>query len=614
MILIQNINRLQQYNLARREKCYCEPVVNPRDVNLQGFLPLENTNNYVVNIYLFDKSGVIFRDNVTTDFKILLGTTIYNQRYFNVELKEFSSKFVDDCFILQIEVTNDGVRVFDMVTEMYCRRYGTTECFINVPAKDWFKVTKNGMVEIDCQQFRNGNGLIGAGYEIIYDQNNQSYKIMLPCDTTAVSVVYIQNSVPTCLTLPVLTSTTIEDDPCKLPLLELQSTFDCLDDITGHYFGDPLNLLNLINAPNDQTTIYRNHIWLESEIIKAPIELKRETNFLGKTQKTDYVRLFNFNGLMAFPDWKKEEIEGILSGKRVIINESEVVLRSGVVFEKDSITCTNSFLLKAKIESFPITNDFNCVDTCVTLCSYFVIPAGQPNQAYFGDNGNLIGYSLSSLLEYYRSYSGVVSVETVNTSALDCKPVAVFKVSATDYIPSFFYFGSDSLNNRVYAKRDDCANPTRLCEDFDLSCLEIGNVYINITEWIDPDCWPIVLDPITITDANSWTNCTYSDAGDWVNTLAIVQHDPFSQVRVQITTSNATFTDPDNNYLTNQIIGYLGTGCRPTTTKIFDISNVPNMPEDMQITILPTGEVSVSGFITFTPNGTFEIPLFAFTK
>src|SRR5690606_17971259 len=121
MIFRDSLSQLQVNNLCRFEQPYGQPIVTAYDVNLQGRLPNQGNNNYDIEIKLYSCNGETFIKDVTNSFRIQFAKSIYNFRYFNLQLKEFAEDFPSDCFTLQVEVRNQGQIVFNKTTETYKR-------------------------------------------------------------------------------------------------------------------------------------------------------------------------------------------------------------------------------------------------------------------------------------------------------------------------------------------------------------------------------------------------------------------------------------------------------------------------------------------------------------
>lgn len=618
MILVQNIGRLQQYNLCRNEKPYCETVVMPADVQLQGKLPNELFNAYSLRVLLMDCTGTVLTADVTGYFRVLFGVSSYNERYFNLELREWAPAFpADGCFILKVEVKNNGVLVFDRITEMYCRRQGFTACFVAISEGDWYKINTDGFIEINCKRFPYAQGLQAAGYTVQFNEATREYLVFFDCELTTLFIAaWVQDNVPRCLSLPVQHYINIDGTRCKKPLIRINSTFDCRDDISGAYYGDPSQMLHVLNATNDNTVIFTNQIWIEAEFKVLPTELKRQKTNGGKTTSTEYVRLFQLLGLSAFPEWKMLEIERLLNGKRIFIDGIERIFPGGTPFKKDTIRSTCNWLLDAKFEDIPLTNDFNCLDECTFLCTWFVIPAGSRDQNYYDETGLLVAITLNGLIDWYRGRPDTVNVSEAFFDNLDCEPVAIFKVNSYGYVPNFFYYGENSIGRRVYGKRDDCSLPKRLCEGMPSGCRKPENLVVTFTPSVDPECPRPVLLSINLMNADDWQDCVFEGSGTWsVLAGSTIQHSPAGRVRIAFTARSAAFTDVQNPYIASELIGILAPGCRPLSTKILTPNNTPGMPANQMLEIRPDGQIIASSSIYVTGSyGEVSVPLIEFDK
>lgn len=185
---------------------------------------------------------------------------------------------------------------------------------------------------------------------------------------------------------------------------------------------------------------YSNSQWIESEIRKQPTEYVKEISYLGRVQRVDYTEIFSFKGLIPFPEWKFSEIEALFAGKRLLVNSVEFIHSKGAVFKKDSIRCTCNWLLDVELEKKVVVNEFSCQEDCILLCYYFVIYGGTKDQAYYDENGNLIGHLFAELMNYFNNLPDTISVEDFDVSGLSCDPVAVVKIKTYGTVPAFIYF------------------------------------------------------------------------------------------------------------------------------------------------------------------------------
>lgn len=479
MIFVDSLSQLRINNLCGNEKPYSQPVVTASDINLQGRLPEQSSNNYSAIVRLYNCNGEVFIQDVTNRFRIQFGISIYNFRYFNMQLHEWGEDFPAECFTLRVEIRNNGQLIYNKITETYQRLNHSKRCYIELTNAEWddFSLGK-GYIRVNQDQFYNNINELPNHFEPVYHQGTNQWNLYFDC--TQVNRIAILRSSALAFplagvlgggmekNLPIYAVYVIDEDGCNLPYTRIESTYDCLDNVTGLYYGDPKLLLNY--AGNDPDLRYSNSQWIESEIKKQPTEFEKQISFLGRMQRIDVTQIYKFTGLIPFPQWKMEEIEAIFSGKRIYIDSEEYIHRKGAVFKADTIRNTCSWLLDVSFEKKVITNDFSCQDDCTTLCTYYVIWGGLKDQAYFDENGKLIGHSFNELLNYFNSFSDVISIIEYPNDSMNCQPVAIIKIDSFGFLPSFIHYWEYSPANRVYARKDDCERPNNLCDGIEGLC------------------------------------------------------------------------------------------------------------------------------------------------
>lgn len=595
MIFRDTQAQLQANNLCRFEKPYSQAVVTPSDINLQGRLPMQGANDYDIQINLFDCTGNVFIADVTEYFRILFATSIYNFRYFNLQLREFSEDF-PTCFTLQVKVTNNSQLIFNKITESYKRLFPDKRCYVEISEEEWDVLSANETLIVNGENSYSITDLPNH-FEPLYQQGTETWHLYFDCEEVATIGIGDNENVALALPLsaslggysqagfqllPIYAIYIIDETGCRLPYKRIESTYNCLDNISGLYYGDAKQLLNY--EFNDENLKYSNTQWIESEIKKLPTEIKKEVSFLGRTQRVDYTPMFSYRGLLPFPQWKVDEIEATFSGKRLFIDAVEFILREGEIFKKDTIRCTCNYLLDAKIEQYVITNEFSCVDDCNTLCYYFVIPAGMKDQAYYDENGQLIGLLFQDLLDYFNALPDVISVTDYVDNTLECQPTAVIQIDSFGFVPSFIYYFELTPTNKIYVKRDDCTDPETLCEGLG-SCIPS-----QITSVCESTCPP----PFNITSTCEEMNMiqgAITPQGDWtLNSGFTAEVDEGGDVNLAFVMENTSITDPTILEVVNEFVGVVSNELRPISVRIIDDAN-------KTVLIYPDGSVFVTAYV-----------------
>lgn len=589
MIFVDTLSQLQINNLCGFEKPYSQPVIVASDINLQGRLPEQSWNNYAITIELFNCNGETFVKDVTDQFRIQFAKSIYNFRYFNLQLREWGEEFPIDCFTFKVEVKNNGQIVFSKITETYRRLHPDKRCYIELDEIEWNDFSlKKSYIQLNNTEYISSPNDLPNHFESIYQQGTKRWHLYFDCNQ--VFKIEILRSIALAFplagvlgggitkVLPIYAIYAVDESGCRLPILRLESTYECLDNVTGLYYGDPKELLNF--RGNDPDLKYSNSQWIESELFKQPVEFEKEVSFLGRTQRVDYTAVYKFTGLIAFPQWKSDEIEFVFSGKRIYVDSIEYIHKKGSIFKKDTIRNTCSWLFETNLEQKVIVNDFSCQDDCTMLCYYFTIFGGTKDQAYYDENGKLIGFLFQDLLNYFNSMSDVISVEDFDVSKIECTPIAVIKIDTYGIVPSYIHYYEYTPSNRVYVRRDDCTTPDNLCDGIEGMCMPpngiTGNCYYVEScakpNGISSKCVDILTDIGSVTLYENWE----------LQNGFTLESDQFGNVNLNFTVFNKNISD-DVEWVSENF-GYLSQNLRP-------IESVNFNDENTDITILNDGNI-----------------------
>lgn len=565
MILVNSVSELQQYNLGQREDLYFEPIVLATDIFFQGYLPKQVQNLYSFEAHLMSYQGDEFIADITADFDALFAVSIYGKNYFNLRLKHFSPQFDGhSLFLIKITVKNAGFTVFSKLTEPYQRLDTENRCYAVIDDFAMMIINKAGWIKVNNVQFANGQGLQESGYDLDYIDGN--YYLYVPCNDV-VQIGYCYKDEDVIVNVPLTTTVTVKDG-CQAPHVRLESTYNCEDDITGYYYGDPKSLLGY-NA-NMPTLRYRKTIYIPGEVEMVPTEIKKSVNFFGKPQRVEYVRKYALNGLHVFPKWKALEIEAMFSGRRIFINGLEYIFKGGTIFEKDSVMLSNSWKLKTQLEDFPKVNDFSCLDDCSDFCYYFVIPGGTKDQLYYGEEKQIIAHTYQELIDYFTSMLDVTSVADFKTNTLSCEPAAVLKIDTFGTVPSFIYYGLPLPEYKVFAKYDDCSNPVRICEGIS-GCSKPNNITFETVDYVSCAQTPSNVTYLieNITD-EAWIRQELAEIGEGWTSESVFLYKKAASAKIGFTLVSP-YTDAD--LLTDLIVCVLPPSCYPETAFYQDVEN-----------------------------------------
>lgn len=401
MIWRNSIYDLAYYNTPKGAPCYCEQLVYPSDLVLQGVLPTTLTTGFSMKIQVMSADGLTVYENASSYFNVYYFN--YNGvTYFNLRLASYSPAMCTyKCWILNVYVGNNIV-LFDKWTERYCQ----SAC----------------------------------------------------CDTPRDITATIDGATitPTTVTAPALPTA-----DCGKPLIRIRSVFDCVDNYNSDFYGTPTNVTQGTASFTFQkiTNIVARFRQRPREITR---EISYNCN-LQRSESFKPFLLESFSEKGVFPAWKMDELEVMFHANHIYISdfieEAQYQFAGGVLCEKIGLPCWETFKLKTIIQECTIRQLFGCAENCEISGSLsFLVPEGSNGQ-YYTENKVLIG-DYDDLLDWYRNQSGITSV-TDTTGEFDNTDHS-FEVEGTGYIPTYFYSSSLTNSDKVFGTTTPEA-PVILC-------------------------------------------------------------------------------------------------------------------------------------------------------
>ena len=560
MKLVRSIADLQINNLCRNEECYCEPVFVPEDIKLQVRVPYQAATDYEVAVTVFDAE---LNETVPLVFDYLIGTDSEGERYINIVAKQLPA---ESCFYLKVVVTNEDFTVFSKYTERYCIKEADVQC-VAVFQEAGYDIQLNGVEPAEPLPSEFLDGL---------------YVVYLPNCTDVVTSSYDFELRK--IIVPVIS--------CGMAFKKVEAYYNCFDSISGEYYGDYIEKI-----AGNPLLKYTRSFWLPLRIDKAPSELK--VNYINKqcrTTRSEITPLYDVKCLIPLPAWKAQEIEEMFLAKQLYINSELYAFTGGNVIEKDTISCSCSYIMKARVQQCTKQNSFSCNDICERFCSFYVINNGIKDQAYYSENGSYIGSLYTQLVAYLTALPGVVSVQDYSVTGLECYPVAVLKISHTGYLPAYIYAGSRFTVDKVYARRDDCVKPTKLCEGSSYCPPAIITVGVPYPEGCS--AFNIILGTPYEQGTGESKPCLITAINDWVDDGSEVAKTPGG-----IVTLHVKVIKTHDNYINEPILQIGITDCGDFDPEDFD----PDFFIDCGETCAPCQQLFIdlgegNSFIIF-PNG-----------
>lgn len=238
------------------------------------------------------------------------------------------------------------------------------------------------------------------------------------------------------------TSTTAD---CNVPVVRLETWFDCFDKFTGQNY----------------TTGFRKITNIRGRFIRLPREIKKETSINCRVQKVQSFRVFQLEGWDYYPQWKMDEIELQLQANNILVDGSTFIYPGGQVFTKPNI-CQDIYLLRTEFNECNTWQIFGCEDCNTGASRYFTL---YSEGSFYDENLNFIGDSTDDLLLYFRSLPNVTAVTQVYPIASPVCYASVIQVTGTGYIPTYIYMDGLRQGNRIYgANNSEVECSPVLCE------------------------------------------------------------------------------------------------------------------------------------------------------
>lgn len=285
---------------------------------------------------------------------------------------------------------------------------------------------------------------------------------------------------------------------CGKPIIRIEAFSDCFDNMTGEYYGGNLN--------------YKKTLNLKGFIKSVPREVERTISFNCRTQKVRSSRVYEIQGADLYHEWKKNEIEDMLSLKTITIDGEEVVYNGGVSFEEANTSCPKLYRLRLQVEECAKQQIHGCGDECPTKDNIFVIPERQINDTYFDSQGRRIASSFQGLINWFKAQSGITVAEEV-AALVDCLYYKVLRVQGTGLVPSTIYFDQPLAQNKVVAYKIDLNSP-----DINLICNGVNNNECGVLLLDAPTIYEVVCDDITLGTPLIYKigeNCSIVPMGSW---------------------------------------------------------------------------------------------------
>jgi len=546
MIWIDSIYDLQYYKQTPGVPCYCEQVVYPDDMMLQGVI-YNGSGSYSLKVYVYSGDGITQYEDATSNFNYYFAKNPQTGNdFFAVQLKNFSVAMCSySCYILRIQVMSNGALIFDKYTERYCQ----TSC---------------------CDTAR---GVSYSQDDIVISGGGSDKPVAtgLPAGLPA--------------------------DNCGAPLIKLTTRFDCVDKFTDEFYATPTTIYS-----GSASFTYTKTSTFKGRIVPRPREIKREISYNCKLQRSESAAQYLLEGFEYFPAWKMKEIEGQLHASYIYIDDfaegKEYNYTGGTPFKQVS-KCFELFKLTTAVEDCTQSQIFGCGD-CNSSGSnsgdlYLSVPEAYAGGNFYSETKQLIANDYDGLLTYLRSQDGVTSVEDMDVSGLGCYVYKAVKVNAKGYVPKSVYYDAPIPRNRVFVIALNDVND--LCGTTGKRCRKPATGTITYTTLT---CAMPVAGDITYTTLES-TDVTVSTYGSWtINTgTSATLADGIVTLNLNVS-RDTTAASGETIFIASEALAILSAGGRPLAIKNFSHSDNATIPEGCVLKIDPSGIITFSGSITAT--------------
>lgn len=546
----KNIADLQYYNPpAGNIPCYCETIMQPNDINLQGYMDYNGNPTYNFTVEMYKPNGVDLLEDVTVAFSFYVAyNPLVNRVYFGMKLNYFTTQMCNNpCFIFKVTITDAaGGTTFDYYTERYC----IPSCCLYAYNPT---ITQDGITI--APTITTDGGAI-----------NQSDRGVTPAFT----------------------------DDCGNNFYRLETYSDCYNKFSGRFYQAGTVLQGSAFA-------YTNVTYLRGRLIKEADEVRRLYSKNCRLQEMNMQRLFMLEAFIPFPEWKMKELTDGFLDKYIYYNGIRYEANDMTPFERIDFenNCTSLYRLTAQLAECNIRQILGCDETCGENTRGFIVGRMvSPEAAYYSSDKQYLGTTCEDIMNYFMSQQGVLSVEAVDPSDYDCEYECAFLVTAMSLgnIPNSFYYGATIPQNKIYGIP---ANQLLdLCSIVDSVCQspEIGGITIEPTVCDTPEIGGITIYAPTSTEVR------FDAMNGWVkeptgNLLTVNTGTAVLDLNIRnVSYPWAGGDDPLPSI--SEVVALVSYYGRPPIPRIITNADNGSLPTDAAITIFPNGNVLYTGYPT----------------
>lgn len=546
MIFLSSALDLSSYNPNPQWGCYKEPVFSATDILLQanGFSYI--SGDVTVTISVCNTLGVV-QEDATSYFNWSFGyITISGTNYYyvNIQGNEYSPYMISNrCFTVQVVVVADGVTVFSKVTE----QYEVLSTDVATPASG---VSMDGTELVDC----------------------------LPSVNPALCVGF--NST----------------------FVNFKTSFDCYDAFTGDIYTQG----SVVLISGEAVTYFRKS-WINARLRYLPSEVQRIISINCRTQKTSTTEQLVINGETVFPVWKMREIQGMLLGNNLYVDDVSYQSIGGKIFEQfgKPYNCQYVYKMTLPLQQCFKWQTFGCTPSCDALAMYYHFP--DAFSRIYDDSYRLVAASPAQLKIYFDSITGT-SFSQDMPFTLPCPTYALFKVISSGVLPKFLYVDEPIPSQRVFGKSlpANTVDLTALCNGItNNNTVPVPDITGENDEQINVPVPDITGEDDV--DYDAYTLSLEAESNWQMNPSASGATSYAGQVTLNISISTNYFTTTP--YVMQPLCKVSEHG-QPSRDIIITDADNGNMPPSSSLLIDTGGNIWYSGNETSIDSGTYYVELF----
>lgn len=522
--------------------CYCEIILQPNDLMLQGRPISPVSTSTALEVIAYDGKTGASLGNISSSFTLFIGVDGNGKNYFNLRLDQFPNAICETCFFLRIKLTTGLITVFLSYTDLYC----VTECCA-IPKGVVF--TEGGVTIPTDPPIDAGGGVTSGNANLLYDV-------------------------------------------CGLPYLYLESRFNCYDRFTGYWYGDPKTSIK------GSAFIFKKVAIIRGTMRPLARVSERITSEFCRIQKVTTSRQYDVQSFDKLAAWRKDEIEDMLCAPEIYVNNVKVVYGAGdPAFIKLYPKVINSlWRFQIKVSDCPVWQIFGCNTCDIQPVMYYGLK--KSSGQYYTESGQLIATSYDELTNYFYQLPGVTMVNDLDTSSVSGPVYKVFSVEATDLaiLPEYLYVDSPLRINKVYGRDLGSTDP-------DLNSLFgytgcVAPIVGEITFYTE-GCDAPQLGTITFADDTPITGTITANTPPFgFISGSVVRTGPAAVLSIDVYDADHAAAGEGDIAYGDAIIGFISSDVRPTATRYLTHADNSSIPDGSSVTIQADGTVMYSGFNT----------------